>query len=128
MHHISDAIAYPGSYPINRTIKTDRTALQIKYGGSRITLKKDEYVDVDCVKGKIKLTKDGKASIGNGSVDLLTLVKEGLTEAKKISTEIQTMTFAHPLGPTSTVINSTPFVNIVTALDKILTKLNQILV
>lgn len=128
MHHLSDAIAYPGCYPLNKNLKTDRTALQIKYGGTKITMKKDEFIDVDCVKGKLKITKDGKASLGNGSVDLLTLVKEGLTEAKKISTEIQTMTFPTAMGPTGSVSLPTPFVNIVTALEKVLTKLDQILV
>lgn len=112
-HHISDAIAYPGGYPISKNIKTDRTALIMQYGGSKVSLKKDESVDIECVTSKINMTKDGKIKIGNGSVDLLDLLNTFLDEFTKA-------TYPTALGPTGTVVNPLPFQAIIQKLATIL--------
>lgn len=126
-HHLSDAIAYPGNYPISMNIKNDPEALQIKYGSTKISLKEDSTLDLECSKAKIHMTKAGKFSIGNGSVELLSLLEDALTQVKMTSTAIKVMTMPTGLGPSGVPINALSFTNVEIAVDKILNLLSQLM-
>lgn len=127
LHHISDAIAYPGGYPVSKALKVDPDALQIKFGGTKITLKENEVLDLECSKAKIHMTKDGKFTIGNGSVNLLKVVKDGFTELEAHATAMATLTVPTALGPSGTPINAADFLAVKINIGKVLQLLEQIL-
>jgi hypothetical protein len=105
IHHISDAIAYPGTYPINKNIKTDRSLLTIKFGASQVKLAKDASVEVSCKSGKFRITSDGKIYAGNGTVELLDLFAQTLAAIKLI--QVPTA-----LGPSGVPANVATFTQI----------------
>lgn len=111
--HISDAVAIPGVYPVNDSVVIDPDNLILRFGSAKVTLIEDEEVTIEALNGKLSVTKDGKVTIGNGSIDLLKLVDDTLTE-------IQKLTVPTAVGPSGVPVNAAAFATIQQQLAQIL--------
>lgn len=110
--NISDAIAIPGVYPMNKKVTVDPNKFVMRYGSAKVSITEDKTVEIEAKIGKIKVTDQGKVTIGNGTIDLVALVDE-------ILTGIQALTVGTALGPSSPPINLATFVQIQTKLAMI---------
>lgn len=125
-NHLSDAIALPCLYPSDHAIDVDPNALVVRYGGSRISLKKSESLKLEAVNAKLDMTKDGKFYVGNGTVELLDLLNQTLTQIQNTLDGILALTVLAPSGTTSTPINSATFTAIKSNVSSIATLLGKI--
>ncbi len=108
IHSISDAVAIPGFYPIPES-KPIGDNYVMEYGDASIEMIEGEEVAIKVVKALMRLTKDGKISLTEGTVELIDMCIQAL-EAQNATIDLMlAMTFPTSLGPTGTMINAADF-------------------
>lgn len=95
LHDISDAIAIPGVYPSNDSVPIEPTKLAVRYKNSKVLLSENGDIEIVGKKGLIKVGKDGKITIGNGTIELLDLLDQLLTALGQLTVN----TALGPSGP-----------------------------
>lgn len=85
-HHLSDAVAFPGVYPqVGIPVPFDPDNLVVRHALSKIVLKKTGDITIQGALATITMTKAGQFKIGNGAVELLTLIDNLLDQVMALT-------------------------------------------
>ena len=122
---MSDAIAIPGLYPIPQAFPIGDN-LTLQYGAAVISLIENNEISLEVTKAKARITKDGKFSLSNGTVELIDMVIQGLTAQNAAIDLILALTVPTSLGPSGTPINATQFTQQKQTNQQIIDKLTQL--
>jgi hypothetical protein len=126
LHHLSDAVCIPGLYPV-KDAKPLPDDLSIEFGKATMKFKDSDSMTLQIVNGTLKMDKDGKFKLSNGSSNVLVLLKELMMVEEEVIDAMTKMTFPTALGPSGTVINPAPFIKAVQDIGKIRKKLTQMI-
>jgi hypothetical protein len=110
--NLSDAVAIPGVYSASNPIPIEPDKFAMRNLFSKIFLSQNGDIEIEGLLGRIKVGKDGKISIGNGTIELLDLID-------RLISAISAMTVTTALGPSGPPINIADFLAIQTELAAI---------
>jgi hypothetical protein len=125
IHDLNGAVAIPGMYPTNEEFPLEDNLL-LQFGSVIVTLIEDSEFRMQVEKATFKGDKDGKFQLGNGAVELIDILIQGLEQLKAVGEAMLTVTFPTSLGPTGTVIDPSPWQQIVQTTTQLIEKLTQL--
>jgi hypothetical protein len=105
---MSDAIAIPGLYDLTRTFPIGDN-FTIQFGQALLSFIEDTEISLEVTKAKARITKDGKFSLSNGTVELIDMCIKALEAQNAMIDLIKQITVPTGLGPSGTPINAAQF-------------------
>lgn len=125
VHSISDAVAIPGLYPVSEALPIEDN-LVFQFGQAIVKLLEDEEINLEVTSAKMRMLKDGKFSIGNGTVEVIDMLIQAVQVQVDQATAVTTMTFPTSLGPTGPVIDPSPWTQAIADGNAIIQKLTKL--